>query len=328
MPTPPTTADAACLSFPSDLDGASPTMDDLPSEFPGEEGLPNEFHALFAMLLMETFCPTTFPPDRVFSVLDMYLYFPYQGKTRGFRPDWFGVVDVPALYEGYRPRQSYVTAVEGKPPLIIAEALSKGTARNDLGRGAWPPEGAPRKWDVYERVLRIPYYVTIDYETEDVRFFQHDGTRLVEVETPNGRLWMPEAGLWVGRWQGVYRGLETVWVRFFDPDGAVIPTWAERTAAERADKAVAQQVAEEERRQREAAQLAAEEERRQREAAQLAAEEERRQREAAQLAAEEERRQREAAQLAAEEERRQKEAFLQETEKLRRKLRELGVEPD
>ncbi|MDW8216168.1 MAG: Uma2 family endonuclease, partial [Acidobacteriota bacterium] len=42
------------------------TMDDLPSEFEDEEALPSEFHLLFAMLLYETFRPTTVPPDHYF----------------------------------------------------------------------------------------------------------------------------------------------------------------------------------------------------------------------------------------------------------------------
>lgn len=213
-----------------------PTMDDLPSEFIGEEALPNEFHALFAILLMETFFPKTFPIDRVFSVLDMYLYFQHQGKTRGFRPDWFGAVDVPALYEGTRMRQSYVVSAEGKPPFIIVEALSKSTEDNDLGRGVWPKDNAPSKWDVYETILKIPYYVTINHETDEIRLFRHDGAKFVRETPEDGRMWMPEVGLSVGPWRGTFRNREAVWIRFFDDKGNPVPTSDERTAEEISQK--------------------------------------------------------------------------------------------
>jgi Uma2 family endonuclease len=260
--------DASGVGFVSILDGAYPTMDDLPSEFLGEEALPEEFHALFAMLLMETFFPKTFPNDRVFSVLDMYLYFQYGGKNRGFRPDWFGAVDVPNLYEGRRTRKSYVVSVEGKPPFIIVEGLSKGTEDGDLGRGAWPKENAPSKWDVYETVLKIPYYVTINHETDEVQLFRHDGTMFVRETSPDGRMWMPEIGLAVGPWRGVFHKRDAVWVRFFDEQGNLIPTEAEKSAQEKVEKEqaltekwAALRTAEEERTLKEASMRATEEER-------------------------------------------------------------------
>jgi Uma2 family endonuclease len=253
MTTPRPHEDASTIGFVSIIDGAYPTMDDLPSEFPGEEALPDEFHALFAILLMETFLPKTFPLDRVFSVLDMYLYFQFRGKTRGFRPDWFGAVDVPRLYEGRRTRKSYVVSAEGKPPFIIVEALSKGTEDSDLGRGAWPKENAPSKWDVYETVLKIPYYVTINHETDEVQLFRHDGTMFVRETSPDGRMWMPEIGLSVGPWHGTFQDQETVWIRFFDENGVLIPSKDEQTAKEKVEKQAALRTAEEERLRKDAA---------------------------------------------------------------------------
>ncbi|MFQ3640235.1 MAG: Uma2 family endonuclease, partial [Chloracidobacterium sp.] len=102
---------------------ALPTMDDLPSEFEGEEALPDEFHAFLAYLLIETFRPPKFLPDRYFSALDMYLYYQAQPTLHGLRPDWFGVVDVPLLRDG-RQRTSFVVWEEKATPLIIVEALS------------------------------------------------------------------------------------------------------------------------------------------------------------------------------------------------------------
>lgn len=272
------------------------TMDDLPSEFEDEEPLPDDFHALFACLLIETFRPTTVPPDLCFSTLDMYLYFRHQGQVRGLRPDWMGVVGVPTMYQGKRLRASYVIEDEGRAPLIVVEALSKRTLKTDLGRGAVPRRGAPRKWDVYESVVKIPYYVALDDETEEALLFRHDGERYVAERSAEGRMWMPEVGLAVGTWRGEYRGREALWVRFYDGQGALIPTDAEREAQERAAK---------------------EREREAREAALRQAERERKAKERERKAKERERAAKEVALRQAEQERKAKEAALQELERLR-----------
>ncbi|QUW01978.1 hypothetical protein J8C06_06250 [Chloracidobacterium validum] len=240
---------------------ALPTMDDLPSEFEGEEALPDEFHAFLAYLLIETFRPPKFLPDRYFSALDMYLYYQAQPTLHGLRPDWFGVVDVPLLREG-RQRTSFVVWEEKATPLIIVEALSPGTTRNDLGRGALPAQDSPTKWEVYEQHLKVPYYVTVNHHRRpaEVRFFRHDGVGLREVTSGEGRLWLPEAGLGIGIWRGRFKRLEGDWVRFYDAEGRWLPTDEERAAAEqaakereRAEKELAWRQAEQERLAKEAA---------------------------------------------------------------------------
>ena len=78
-----------------------PTMYDLPSEANGESGMPDEFHPYQAFLLKETFQPATFPPDEVFSGIDLNLYYDEHHLLRYKRPDWFAVLGVPRLYDGY-----------------------------------------------------------------------------------------------------------------------------------------------------------------------------------------------------------------------------------
>ncbi|MEQ8998095.1 MAG: Uma2 family endonuclease, partial [Coleofasciculus sp. B1-GNL1-01] len=43
-----------------------PTMYDLPSEYPEEPGLPDEFHDWQAHLLSLTFCPPHYPLSQIF----------------------------------------------------------------------------------------------------------------------------------------------------------------------------------------------------------------------------------------------------------------------
>jgi hypothetical protein len=40
-------------------------------------------------------------------------------------------------------------------------------------------------------------------------------------------LWSGALGLWLGKWTGRYLGEETVWLRFFDEEGRLVPTAAE-----------------------------------------------------------------------------------------------------
>ncbi len=265
---------------------ALPTMEDLPSEYEGEEALPDEFHVFLGVLLMQTFRPPKFLPDRYFSAMDMYLYYQARPVVHGFRPDWFGAIGVPALHRGWQ-RTSYVVWNEAAGPFIIVEAQSPGTTKNDLGRGA-VPANAPTKWNVYEKVLKVPYYVTIDHHKSpaEVHFFRHDGERFVEVAPPDNRLWMPEADLGIGFWHGAFGKLMGDWVRFYDAQGNWIPTEAEELDRERKEKERARKEKERERKARLEAQLRENQER-----------------------------------LAKERERAEK-------ERLAAKLRELGIDPD
>ena len=51
-----------------------PTMYDLPSEDPGEPGVPDEFHIYQPQLLRETFAPPHYSADEVFVASDLNLY--------------------------------------------------------------------------------------------------------------------------------------------------------------------------------------------------------------------------------------------------------------
>lgn len=52
-----------------------PTMYDLPSEYPEDSGLPDEFHLFQPQLLRETFCPPNYPTEEVFVATDLNLYY-------------------------------------------------------------------------------------------------------------------------------------------------------------------------------------------------------------------------------------------------------------
>lgn len=208
-------------------------MYDLPSEEVGESGLPDQYHPIQAQLLEQTFQPRTYPSDRVFSAMDLNIYYDAENTKRYKRPDWFGVVGVSRLYEERELRMSYVTWQEEINPFLVVELLSPSTQREDLGQTRREKDEPPTKWQVYEQFLRVPYYVVYERERDSFRVFQLTGSRYQEIAIANNQLWLEELGLGLRLWQGSHKGIERLWLRFYDETGNLIPTEAEETERER-----------------------------------------------------------------------------------------------
>lgn len=223
-------------------------MYDLPSEDPEEPGLPDEFHDLQPQLLSLTFCPPEYPASQVFSASDMNLYYDVRHAQWYKRPDWFGVVGVPRLYDEVDMRLSYVVWQEGVNPFVVVELLSPGTEKEDLGENdqeKLPPKSdelagngqaiqphtknqPPRKWEVYEQILRIPYYVVFSRYTNRLRAFRLVGVHYQEIELQQPRVWISDLDLGLGLWQGEYQGIERAWLRWYDVQGNWILSEAEQ----------------------------------------------------------------------------------------------------
>lgn len=201
-----------------------PTMYDLPSEDPEEPGLPDEFHNLQPQLLSFSFCPPNVPTDQIFSASDLNLYYNVRQQNWYKRPDWFGVVGVPRLYDQQDLRLSYVIWQEGVSPFVVVELISPGTEKEDLGqteRGANQP---PTKWAVYEQILRIPYYVVFNRYTNQLRAFTIISGHYQELDLSEPRIWMPNLELGLGLWEGEYQGINRLWLRWYDAQGNWILT--------------------------------------------------------------------------------------------------------
>ncbi len=204
-----------------------PTMYDLSSEEPNEPGLPDEFHLYQAQLLRETFQPSTYPSDRVFVGSDLFLYYSLDHITWYKRPDWFAALGVSRFYEGHDLRLSYVVWQEAAPPYLMVELLSPGTEQEDLGKTVEAGE-PPTKWMVYEQILGVPYYVVFNHYTDELHYFHLLNGHYREITPPEQRLWLPEAGLGLGLWYGVYQGVKRRWLRFYNTVSQSIPTPLER----------------------------------------------------------------------------------------------------
>lgn len=149
---------------------ALPTMYDLPSEDPEESGLPDEYHLWQPELCSATFLPPDYSADQVFVASDLNLY--YDSNHTGWykRPDWFAVVGVSRLYDGHDLRLSYVIWQEQIKPTVVIELLSPGTREEDMGLTEQKGK-QPTKWQVYEQIFKIPYYIIFDRYTDVLQAF-------------------------------------------------------------------------------------------------------------------------------------------------------------
>ncbi|PMB50890.1 hypothetical protein CEN39_17565 [Fischerella thermalis CCMEE 5201] len=123
---------------------------------------------------------------------------------------------------------SYVVWQEGINPFIVVELLSPGTQKEDLGQTLREIEQPPTKSEVYERILRIPYYAVFDRYTSAFRMFKFDGGRYTEVVMEEQRFWIAELELGLGLWQGQYQNIEQVWLRWYDTTGDWVLTLTEK----------------------------------------------------------------------------------------------------
>ncbi len=206
-----------------------PTMYDLPSEDPEESGLPDQFHEFQPNLLRKTCKPTTYLPSDIFVGVDLNLYYDLRHTRWHKRPDWFLVAGVKAPEQQEELRLSYVTWQEGVNPLLVIELLSPGTEDEDLGRNVRVIGQPPTKWEVYERILRVPFYVVYDRYENNLRVFAIQGVKYQEVslDRENPRFWIEELGLGLGLWQGQCEGVEGKWLRWYDINQEWIPTETE-----------------------------------------------------------------------------------------------------
>jgi Uma2 family endonuclease len=221
-----------------------PTMYDLPSEDPNEPGLPDEYHYLQPQLLSATFRLSDYAAEEVFTAGDLNIYYDVRHPLWHKRPDWFAVLRVPRLYDGNDLRLSYVMWQEGVGPSVVVESLSPGTENEDLGKTQRGKNQPPTKWEVYEQILRVPYYVVFDRYTDQLHAFNLVADQYQELDLIEPRIWMPTLNIGLGLWQGECRGINRQWLRWYDATGNWIPTEAEQLEQERQQRSQVQQRAE------------------------------------------------------------------------------------
>jgi Uma2 family endonuclease len=175
--------------------------------------------------------------DDYFTAGDVFVYYSREqaedvvkGRPYFRGPDFFVVTGVPT-----KPwRKGWVSWEEGgRLPDLIIELLSPSTAKIDR----------TVKKDLYARVFGTPEYYLYDFDTIDLEGLRLAGNAYRPTRPDRqGRFRSEVLGLDVGLWRGVLKGAEATWIRFFYPDGRLVPTPEERAEAERqrADEAEAE----------------------------------------------------------------------------------------
>lgn len=208
-----------------------PTQDELPCD----DGIPMETqrHKLQMDILIDTLQPWLANRPDGYVGGNMFVYFSQaQVRDRDFRgPDFFAVVGVPK-----GERKSWVVWQEGKQPNVVIELLSESTANVDK----------TEKKEIYQNKLKVPEYFWYDpFKPQDFAGFKLDNNNVYQPLKPNatGNFFSQELGLSLVRWQGVYRDVSAVWLRWATIDGVLLPTEGEIARQAKQEAADAKQEA-------------------------------------------------------------------------------------
>ncbi|ASC73321.1 Hypothetical Protein XM38_042850 [Halomicronema hongdechloris C2206] len=182
---------------------------DLYSEEPQME---TDLHVRQMLLLISCLDWLWQDRDDFFASGNLTIYFsPKQIKSQDFRgPDFFVVLETER-----KSRKSWVVWEEdGKYPNVIVELLSDSTAQVDRGT----------KKEIYQNTFRTPEYFWFDPDTlEFCGFLLVGGVYEAIDSNAVGHLWSRQLGL--------YLGIHDAQLRFFTPDGALVPTPEEAAKA-------------------------------------------------------------------------------------------------
>jgi len=184
------------------------------NELPCDDGVPMETqrHKLQMDLLIDALYPWLEQRDNGYVGGNMFIYYSAaQVKNQDFKgPDFFAVLNVPKV-----ERKSWVVWEEGKAPDVIIELLSESTATQDK----------TVKKEIYQNQMRVPEYFWYDpFHPEDWAGFTlvNGNYQSLQPDAQN-RYQSQQLGLALVQWQGVYKGVETVWLRWTTLNGELLP---------------------------------------------------------------------------------------------------------
>ena len=191
-----------------------PTQADLPNS--DGDKMETGRHKLQMDLLIETLYPWLQARSDGFCGGNMFVYYSLkQVKNQDFKgPDFFVALDVPK-----GERLSWVCWEEGKSPDVIIELLSPSTAQVDK----------IEKKRIYQDWMKVSeYYWFNPFNIDDFKGFHLQNGHYEEIEaTSQGNLISETLDLELVKWDGEYYGVSTIWLRWADRNGNLIPTQRE-----------------------------------------------------------------------------------------------------
>lgn len=191
------------------------TLPPTQAELPYDDGIPMESqrHKLQMDILIDAL--TLWLAERSDGYVggNMFVYFSMaQLRNQDFRgPDFFAVLGVPK-----GERKSWVVWEEERAPDVVIELLSESTARADKHE----------KKLIYQNQLRVPEYFWFDpFNPDDFAGFSlQQGVYIPLNLKEQNQLVSQALGLGLQRWQGVYKDVETTWLRWAKLTGELLPT--------------------------------------------------------------------------------------------------------
>jgi Uma2 family endonuclease len=212
----------------------------LPDPLPGHLELPDENGEIVEnfretpqnVLLDQAIWPVleSLHPDRHFAVghdCGIYWKLTKPLEQGAVCPDWFYVPGVPPDLDGHY-RRSYVLWKEHVKPAVLIEYSSRdGT----IERGRTPYEG---KFWIYEQAVQGAYYAIFVVETGELEVHKLEKGRYRSL-APNkrGHYPIPPLGVDLGVWHGLFYNETAPWLRWYDPQGKLLPLSEERAELER-----------------------------------------------------------------------------------------------
>lgn len=218
-------------------------LPDLPSQFPDHTQLPESdgtFVKNFqehpqSLILTDSILPVlqSLHPDGQYCIgQDCGIYWretepPEQGAEA---PDWFYVANVPPLLEG-KIRRSYVLRREYISPTLALEfASGNGEEERDSTPLSRTAATKPGKFWVYEQIIHIPFYGIYEITSGSLEVYHLIEGRYQRLNlNQRGHYPIPPMQVELGVWQGVWQNQpEQPWLRWWDGQGNLLLTGAER----------------------------------------------------------------------------------------------------
>lgn len=141
-------------------------------------------------------------------------------------PDWFYVPHVPPDLNG-QMRRSYVLWKEMIAPLIVIELVS-GNGSQEKDRTPWKG-----KFWIYETVIRPAYYVIYQVQLGQMEVYQFVVTQYQPIEANiRGHYPIEALNVELGIWENSYQNVTLPWLRWWDNQGNLLLTGAERAQQE------------------------------------------------------------------------------------------------
>jgi Uma2 family endonuclease len=207
------------MMTPAELAYLGITLPPTQNELPYSDGdkMESERHKLQMELLIDGLLPWLDQREDGYVGGDMFVYYSLaQVKNQDFKgPDFFAVLGVPK-----GERKSWVCWEEEKTPDVIIELLSDSTAEKDK----------QEKKLIYQNRMHVPEYFWYDpFKVEDWAGFRLVGGTYQPIALNDQSGMVSEVlGLMLIRWQGLFKTVETTWLRWAYPDGTLLLTGEEQ----------------------------------------------------------------------------------------------------